>query len=176
MVLFNDIYSRINSGLVSHKYWEQDVNGKKMILDLELKNYIISKIQEMNLYNMLSNVSYEKLSVSNLISILAANIPREQHDCTLNHFIHYILQVAGSLQNWAITWWCEENEDLIENPIIDFNEVGVWDKITTHIDTDYVKAFNFVYEVFINRFLTSKDYKRILIKGNNADKKAIKSL
>jgi len=107
------------------------------------------------------------LQVSDLISILASDISKEEHFNTLRHFVHYILLVAGSLQERSITWLVEEDKELISTPFIEINENGYWENLITHNETDYVQVFNFVYEVFNKYFLVDKTYKRIRIKSSD---------
>ena len=77
----------------------------------------------------------------------------------MNHFVHLIANLAGNLQGFDILWWEEEDENLIENPIIDFNEIGLLNQIKTHENTPYVKTFNLVYYTFMNEFMKDGPHK-----------------
>ena len=161
MIALNDIYFKVDSSIVSRDFWKVSMDEKKQLIDDELKKYIISKIVELDTVKMLSDDAENTLSVNDLLNTLANKIPKEQHFETLRHFTHYILQVAGSLQSWYITWFCEDNPELIETPLTRFNDDGLWDDLKTHVDTDYVKAFNFVYDVFNNSFMKEEKQKVI---------------
>jgi len=164
MVSITDIYYKIDSNIVSHNFWEVNIEEKKKLIDTELKKYIISKLQELNLTRAISSESSQELSVNDLLQILASNISQEQHFDTLRHFTHYIIQVAGTLQNWSIIWWVEDEEDLIQLPLIEFNESGLWTNVKTHEKTDYVRLFNFVYDVFNNNFLVKNTPKKLVMR------------
>lgn len=170
MFLLNDIYYKVDSSIVEQGFWQASITEKKALVDKELKKYAISKLQELNLCHQFIGNEKASFSVGELINILANNIPKEQHFDTLRHFIHYILKVAESIQNWSITWWVEDNEELIETPFVEFNDNGLWDSLITHNDTDYVYIFNFIYDIFNNHFYVKNEQKRIRIKLKDAEK------
>ena len=159
MISTSDIYFRIDSNLVCQNFWQNDIEEKKRLIDSELKKYIISKIQELNV-ELLEN-EINNLSVIELLHILALNIPLDQPHTILNHFIHYIIQVAGNLQNWTICWWVENDEKLITEPLIEFDKNGLWDNLKTHEQTDYIKIFGLVYGTLNNYFLKDDIQKKL---------------
>ena len=152
MVSINDIYFKIDSSIVPQGFWEANTEAKKKLIDNELKKYIIDKIQELRGTTGIISEADKEYNVAELLEILAGLIPKEQHFDTLRHFTHYILQVAGTLQNWAISWW-KEDEESIQYPFVEFDENNFWQDLKTHKDTDYVKTFNFVYDIFNNAFM-----------------------
>lgn len=159
MINTSDIYSKLNPILLKNNYHNLDIKGKKTLIDKALKVYIISKLDEIGKLNLLKEDNTEKLSVGDLLEILANEILEDKHHNTLNHFVHLILNLAGNLQGFDILWWEEEDENLIENPIIDFNEIGLLNQIKTHKNTPYVKAFNLVYYAFMNEFMKEEPHK-----------------
>jgi len=166
MISITDIYHTIDSNLVEQNFWESNFKQKKKLLDDELKKYIISKLC------ILQNVPADlnDLNIDQLLTLLARKIPREEHFNTLRHFTHYILQIAGQLQGWSITWYGEYDQNLIADPVISFNENDLWDSLTTYAkddETDYVKVFNFVYDVFCNNFMVRKSQKKLTMPVNN---------
>lgn len=169
MNLINDIYYRMDSSIVKQNFWKLDIEEKKSLIDKELKKYIISKLNLLKL-PQLSVEEIDSLNVGELLLILANNIPKEEHFNTLRHFTHYILQVAGTLQGWSIIWWEEDNEKLEKSPIIEFNEFGFWNSLKTHENTDYVKTFNFVYDIFNNQFMIKQHKKELVLTPLNNDK------
>ena len=98
----------------------------------------------------------DEYSVVELLEILAELIPKEKHYDTLDHFTHYVLQIAGTLQSWGITWFAQDEEELIHNPLTVFNENCLWTELKTHEDTDHVKIFAHVYDIFTNEFMIEK--------------------
>lgn len=164
MVSITDIYYKIDFNIVSQNFWKIDIVEKKKLINIELKKYIISKLEELNLTSAISSESSQELSVNDLVQILASNIPSEDHFNTLRHLIHYIVQVAGSLQNWSIIWWQEDEDELISFPLVEFDEHGLWTNLKTHEKTDYVQTFNFVYDVFNNNFMTKNVPKKLVMR------------
>lgn len=154
-----DIYSKINPILIENNYHNLDIEGKKTLIDKALRVYIISKLDEIGKLNLLKEDNTENLSVGDLLHVLAGEIPEDKHDSTLNHFVHLIANLAGNLQGFDILWWEEDDENLIENPIIDFNENGFLNQIKTHENTPYVKTFNLVYYTFMNEFMKDGPHK-----------------
>lgn len=125
MINIKDIYYNVGSSLLEKGFWEKDIEEKKELIDEELKNYIIEKIQTFGVSELIVNKEQE-LNVTELLQILASYIPLEEQFETLRHFTHYILQVAGDLQGYYITWWSESDAKLKENSIIEFDENGLW--------------------------------------------------
>lgn len=168
MILLNDIYHKVDMGIVEQNFWEVSIEEKKQLIDEELKKYITSKIKELG--GNTSILSDGKMNVNDLLKILARMIPQEQHFDTLRHFTHYILSVAGSLQNYSICWWVEKDEGLIDLPLIEFDENGLWTNLKTHKETDYIKTFDFVYDIFTNNFMNKNNPpKKLILKKNESE-------
>lgn len=163
MVLTNDIYFKVDSSIVNRDFWEVNIEEKKQLIDSELKKYIILKIKELGNNTSMLNDEKNNTSVNDLLKILASIIPEEDHFETLRHFVHYVIQVAGSLQNYAICWWIEEEEKLIDIPVVEFVENGLWSNLKTHKETNYIKTFDFVYDVFTNQFMTKSNTPKELV-------------
>lgn len=159
MVTITDIYYQIDSKIMEQGFYEGDIARKKQLIDENLKEYIGSKIAELNSGVLLERT--KEISVVEYLAYLASLIPPEEHFNTLRHFVHYILNVAGNLQGFSILWWCEEKPELIEKPIIEFDTEGKWEKLITHEKTDYVQTFAFGYNIFQNQFMMSEPQKRI---------------
>ncbi|MEG1310152.1 MAG: hypothetical protein RSD06_04680 [Bacilli bacterium] len=164
MISINDIYSKMDSNIILQGFWDKDIEVKKKLIDNELKKYITSKIQGVNGTISITNSEEGDPNVPSLLQKLANLIPREQHFDTLRHFIHYIVQVAGTLQGWSIIWWVEDDEELIDSPLIEFDENGLWSNLKTHENTDYIKTFNFVYDIFSNNFMKENTPKRLTMR------------
>jgi len=163
MIITNDIYFKVDSNIVNNGFWQVDIQGKKELIDKELKKYIISKLNELGVNKALTD-SKKDISVDDLLGLLAMNIPQQNHCEILRHFTHYILNVTSNLQNFSIIWWQEDEEELINNPKIEINERGQWEKLITHEKTDYVQTFSFVYDIFQNKFMVNEnDNKQVIL-------------
>lgn len=154
-----DIYYKVGSSLCEQGWDDASIDEKKKMIDHSLKSYIISKFEERNI-PYLNEGEAKDVSVTELLQILANNIPKDEHHTTLNHFIHCILNIAGDMQLHSITWWQEKDPVLIEFPLIEFTRLDgseKWDNLATHEKTDYVKTFEFVYSIFQSESFMSKD-------------------
>jgi len=160
MIRTNDIYYTIDSNIVEKGFWEVDTDEKKELIDKELRQYIISKINETSPHILTE--SNKDLSTVELLEILGNEIPKEAHNMTLCHFTHYILNVASCLQYHGIIWKQDKDEELITLPRISFDENNLWDDLTTHEKTDYVKTFAFTYDIFQNNFMKENNNKKTL--------------
>ena len=147
-----DIYFEIDSHILVQGFWKVDIEDKKRLIDKELKRYIILKIQQLG-NKMICNTDYQEMNVPDLFRVLAELIPKEDHFDTIRHFTHYILNVAGNLQGWSITWYVEDDELLIEKPLIEFDEENRWTELKTHNQTNYIVAFLATYSAFQNYFM-----------------------
>lgn len=157
MQKMTDIYYKVDSKIVKQDFWNLSIEEKKQIIDQELKKYAILKINEIGV-GLVTDTDFKDFSLIETLQQLSIIIPKEDHFDTLRHFVHYILNVAGTLQGYGILWICENNENLKEYPIIDFDENGKWTSLTTidNEDIDYVKIFTFVHDTFHNQFMSDK--------------------
>lgn len=158
MLEMRDIYYKVDSNIVKKGFWQKDIEGQKELIQQELKKYTASKIAEIDQSKSLPEASLEQIDIVELVEMLGTMIPKEKHFDTLRHFTHYILNVASNLQGYSIIWSCEENHELKNNPVINFDIDGKWNSLTTISteDDDYVKIFAFVNDVFLNQFMTKK--------------------
>jgi len=173
MISINDLYYKLDSGIVDRGFWKVNIDEKKQLIDSELKKYITFKLKELGNNTSLLSEKENSTSVNDLLKILARVIPKEDHFDNLRHFTHYILAVAGSLQNYSICWWVEEEDELINMPLIELDDSGQWTSLKTHKETDYVKTFDFVYDVFTNNFMTKSNSKKLLFKKFDKEQKKV---
>jgi len=154
--MFNmrDIYLSIDKNLLPQGFWQTDMVGKKKLIDQEMRIYLIEKIEAIT-GKVLPTCTFD-LSVLELVTFLAEIIPADKHEDSLRHTVHYILNVAGSLQGKSIPWWGEDNDELIDAPLITFDADNNWDDLKTHPRTDYVSVFAHVYDIFTNQFMITK--------------------
>ena len=161
MVNINDIYTSMDKKIVNEGYHLSNTEEKKKLVDNGLKDYIISKINELGKVNSLTTQNSEQLSTLELFHMLANLIPKENHFDTIRHFTHYILNIATDIQGCYIIWYGDNDEKFLHEPLVDFDINGEWKSLTTHDDTDLVKVFEFVYDIFMNKFRVKQIQKRI---------------
>jgi len=156
-ISMQDIYYKVNSSLVNDDFYSFDVDGQKRLVELELKKYIISKIHELDLNIDVNN----NMDIYFLVDILGRMIPSSKHFDVIRHLTHYMLQIAGTMQGWEVIWFVEEDNSLIDKPLVSFNESDKWDKLITHQETDLVYSFKFTYDIFKNHFMEKQNVKII---------------
>lgn len=148
-----DIYYKAGKDLYEHDFDSSTTEKKKKLVEASLKTYLAQKIMEEDISKtpLLSNDS--EISIDDLVIILGNLIPQEEHFDTMRHLTHYLLNIAGEMQGWSITWWEEQDAQFIDNPLIDINESGKWNSLTTHKETSYAQSFRFVYQAYKNQFM-----------------------
>lgn len=153
MANLRDIYFKVGKDLYQHAFDIEPIGRKKELVDDCLKKYLIYKVVEENAAVASKIGKAESISVEDLVEMLGDLIPREEHFDTMRHLTHFMLNIAGEIQGWSITWWDEQDIAFLDNPSINFNEEGKIDALTTHKDSSYVQTFRFVYEVFKDTFM-----------------------
>ena len=153
MIKTSDIYQKADKYLAQNGYWQASLETKKELITKAMTVFIITKIQEFPKSEIINLPNLEEQNISNLLQILADLIPKEEHPKTLNHFIHYLLINAGSLQGFEIIWLDDSKKEPSSLPAIEFGENSIWNFLTTHPNDDYVKTFIFVHYVFNTYFL-----------------------
>ena len=159
MFRINDVYRKMGIKLDKQHFFTKDFDEQRDLVDKELKNYLKEKINELG-YNPKTN---EDTTVNNLVDDLGKIIPKDQHFDTLRHLTHYVLSIAGVMQQREIIWYSQNDTSFVNCPVADLDEYGVWDNISTHKNDSYVDTFEFVYDVFTTKFMKkSKVNKKIL--------------
>lgn len=156
MAYLRDIYFKVGKDLYTHAFDIEPDGRKKKLVDACLKTYLASKIAEESTEQALVLSDKEDVSVDDLVEMLGDLIPEEEHFDSMRHLTHFLLNIAGEMQGWSITWWDEQDEQFIDNPLIKFNEAGKIESLTTHKQSSYVQTFKFVHDVFTNSFMNEK--------------------
>jgi len=169
MIKMNDIYYKIGSKLASYDFDNKNVDDKKELVDEELKNYVIEKISELGYSNAINSSHKNDVSLNDLVEVLGATIPFENHFDTLRHLTHFIINKAGEIQGRSIIWWSDNNPSCIGCPVATFDENGYWDNVSTHKTESYVNCFEFTYDVFVNQFMKKGKVNKKIAKSNNSE-------
>ena len=152
-----DIYYKIK---LDPTFDSETIDNKKIILDNELKKYLSQKISEVYYY-AIDYQDLEFLSAEELAQMLINEIPKEKHKEIFSNIIHAILNFSGYLQGYGVVWFEEDDEQLIDEPELVFDEDGKFTELKTHKNTNYEMLFNIVYDVFINNIKQTKHKSRI---------------
>lgn len=161
-----DIYFKVGKDLFEHGFDQKDTVEKKRLVNGCLKTYLAGKVAEESPIKAIELSNNPKVSVSDLVIMLGELIPEEEHFDTMRHLTHFMLNIAGEMQGWSITWWEEKDPEYIDNQLLTFNEDGKIDSLTTHKQTSYVHTFQFVHEVFESAFMLGKTGNKQLTKTN----------
>lgn len=155
MIRMNDIYFKVDSKIVERGYNLVDVTRKLELVDEELKNYAIEKINELQPNPVILENNNESTTVYDLVTILGELIPKKDHFDTLRHFTHYVLNIAGDIQSFCIPWAADDTS-VLGSPRADIDENGLWTELNSHKDEDLVKTFHFAYDILQNQMVKNK--------------------
>lgn len=162
MAKLNDIYFKVGKNLFEQGFDFQTTEQKKKLVDASLKTYLASKIAEESTEKAQLLSNNPDVSVDELVELLGDLIPKEEHFDTMRHLTHFILNIAGEMQGWSITWWEDQDAEFVDNPLVQFNEAGKWESLTTHKETSYVQTFKFVHEIYKDTFMEKSPKNRQL--------------
>ena len=141
-----DIYLFINLSLIEKKYYSLSRNEQVVLVNEELKKYVIYKIKLLS-----KGIVDESLELSELVKILANYVDVRDYK-TIDQLTHFLLGIMGTIQGKSITWYCKEEEEYINNPKVEIENCRVTN-ITTHFKNDSVYTFNFLLDYYTNYFV-----------------------
>jgi hypothetical protein len=143
----NDIYIKIDSKIIENDFWQKDIFNKKKLLNQELRIFTISKIKDLNLNYK------DDLTLENLFKVIDnVLLTQEEKIEFFRHYTHYIINMAGTLQQFVIDWYQEEEKNLINQPVIEFDYNNNWNSLKTHKETPPLQTTMFVLDIFNNMF------------------------
>ena len=149
---FTDIYYKVDSKIVAQGFDQKDIEEQKQLIDKELKNYMLEKIDRLGIPGVLTSEHKDEVSAYQLAEVLGTLIPANEHFETIRHLTHYVTQIAGALQCHSVVWWSSE-DDVLGEPEVTFNKEGKWDDLNTHPQESYIKVFETAYDTFQNKFM-----------------------
>lgn len=144
-----DIYYKIK---VDPSFDSETIENKKIILDELFRKYLSSKIAKIY-YNSIRSEDLAILSAEELVKILMNHIPTSKHNEILQQLIHAVINFSSNLQGYGIIWYEENEQSLIHNPAIVFDEQDKWTDLKTHKNTNYQTLFSKVYDTFLNEVM-----------------------
>ncbi|MEG1597054.1 MAG: hypothetical protein RR359_02115 [Bacilli bacterium] len=148
----NDIYMGIDTKIIADGFWQCDIDGKKALINKELINFTLLKIRELELNRHISNEQSE-VTLATLFNIINEELTtQEEKNEFFRHYTHYLINVAGNLQGMSITWWQENEDELIHQPLVEFNDSRMWDSVKTHAQTSPSQVTLYVLDIFNNQF------------------------
>jgi hypothetical protein len=146
----NDIYYKVDKKIVENNFWTKSIADKKILVENELFNYTVLKIDDIGKFQITS----KKINnLNDLLHYVNDNLSNfEQREKFFSHYTHYLLKIVSAIQGTHIIWWQEDDLSLKENPIIEFNEEGLWNNLKTHTNTEPIHITKFVLDIFKNQF------------------------
>lgn len=155
-----DIYYKVDHQIVPKGFWSLDLNGQKQLIEQELINYTLEKLRLLGI----TIADKDNMSLLDLLGLMDDRlITREEKEEVFRHYTHYLLNVASSLQNYQVTWWSQEDQALINNPICGIDN-GLWDTVVTCLYNYPLDDTKFVLDIFQSRFgiVEDKEPKKLL--------------
>lgn len=145
-----DIYYKVDIKIMDRGFYESDIQTKKALIEEGLFNYTVTKLKELGITDICCDKKQNDL-ISMLEYVDSRIIDLKEKDDFFSNYTHYILNVAGGIQGFGIVWYQSNDNDLLEQPLIDFNIDGKWDSLKTHQNTSPIQTTLFVLDVFKNQ-------------------------
>lgn len=165
-IRLEDIIPKIGTKLITQDYYSKSINEKKQMIEEELSTYMLFKIAMINPNRLDVEKDY---TLSELFQMLDEELPRENGFSQVDHIIHYILALASEIQGIYIIWQSsDEDESLIDNPVVDFKE-NIWDSLIVHPNTNSNRIFNLVFDTFMNKFMTLPESNILEMKNSDVN-------
>lgn len=162
-IQMDDVHYVVDSYIVRNGFHHSSNETKKELIETGMKKYLIEKMAELKGLEQI--IDTEDVTLHDLAESIEEIIPEEQKDA-MSQLTHYLLGITGFMQGYYITWYVEDNKDLIEYPSIEYREDGKIDKLVTHRETSYTKTFDKALETL----------EEVVEKKNQRDKQYRKSL
>lgn len=166
MTELKDIYFKVGMNLAKEDFDFRATEDQKELVDKHLKNYLLEKLSEATTSSTFID-STNEVPVETLVDELGKHIPEERYFDTMRHLTHFILNIAGEMQNWSIIWYGECNPEYIDNSLIKFNTNGKLESLTTHNDESYLTTFKQVYGVFKEVFMSKEKTPQLKVYSKN---------
>lgn len=144
-----NVYKMINIELMKKGYSQCNNLEKVLLVQDELRNYLIQKIIKNNCIKM---EDYESLDISTIFMIISYSLDKEQ----LNNVIFFMLNVIGSNQGYESIWAIDDSK---VDPELVYTEDGKLDKLVTNKNYNVYQTLCLVY----NKLDEIKDEKKLAL-------------
>jgi len=146
----SDLINKTNSALLEVDYFNVPDLEKPLIVESALKYYTLSKADAIG-------TKFENLSLEDLLEKINKKLNPNEKRMLFNKYTHFILSMINGIQNSEVIWEISEEKDLINNPLVNFNNEGLLDELVTHEDTDPYATFLFILDIFKNHLFSFKN-------------------
>ena len=144
-----NVYKMINIELMKKGYSQCNNLEKVLLVQDELRNYLIQKIIKNNCIKM---EDYESLDISTIFMIISYSLDKEQ----LNNVIFFMLNVIGINQGYESIWAIDDSK---VDPELVYTEDGKLDKLVTNKNYNVYQTLCLVY----NKLDEIKDEKKLAL-------------
>ncbi len=144
-----NVYKMINIELMKKGYSQCNNLEKVLLVQDELRNYLIQKIIKNNCIKM---EDYESLDISTIFMIISYSLDKEQ----LNNVIFFMLNVIGSNQGYESIWAIDDSK--VDSELV-YTEDGKLDKLVTNKNYNVYQTLCLVY----NKLDEIKDEKKLAL-------------
>ena len=144
-----NVYKMINIELMKKGYSQCNNLEKVLLVQDELRNYLIQKIIKNNCIKM---EDYESLDINTIFMIISYSLDKEQ----LNNVIFFMLNVIGSNQGYESIWAIDDSK--VDSELV-YTEDGKLDKLVTNKNYNVYQTLCLVY----NKLDEIKDEKKLAL-------------
>lgn len=130
-----NVCQMINIELMKKGYSQCNNLEKVLLVQDELRNYLIQKIIKNNCIKM---EDYESLDINTIFMIISYSLDKEQ----LNNVIFFMLNVIGSNQGYEAIWAIDDSK---VDPELVYTEDGKLDKLVTNKNYNVYQTLCLVY-------------------------------
>ena len=167
MPITSDIQYKVDSYLVNNGYCSSKKTNKKELVELGMKKYMLDKICELSGHQDVHLTKTTPVTLHELAEFLGEIIPEDTRDESMSFLTHYVLGIAGFMQESYITWIISDDYSLIDSPRMEQDHNGKYSKLLTHRNTSYLKTFDLAMEN-LDQVMTKKEKRDIeLVKTMN---------
>ena len=135
-----DCKDKLYMNLINNNYYNLTPNQKKILVNEELKKYLLNKI---------NNNVYKNDDISDLVKYLSKKT-------SIVPLILFIISIMDEIQHYKITW--KIYTDVINTKIISDNNIV----LRINSNEKYDEVFNYLYDYYLNEF--DKEYNKTLKK------------
>lgn len=161
----DNIYFEVNTFLKRKGFEEANNRIKGELVENAFKYYLVKKLRKVGLKDIPIE-TVKGIDPQDLLEVLIMYMPKEEialNQASENEykkdvvapFVFCLLQIMSDMQGYHINWIIEDNLSLVKQPLVEI-ENGVWQSLTSHMNTNTLQIFSFLYEAFYENFINVK--------------------
>ena len=158
MINVRDMISEVGKVIVEQGFWTASLEEQKEMVFLELYNYTLNKVNLLGLNEeKMQEISNTK-TIEELLLYLDKHIVTDQveKEAFFSRYVFYIIGIIGELQMSSISWFIEDDDKLIKEPVICIDSDGYFNNLMTHNETPPILIVQFIFNILRNEFNLGK--------------------